>query len=241
VAKLKKKCDERLERWFEEAMERIKKATGARTQVQLAEVLEVRQSSISDAKRRCSVPADWFLKLYRSHGLNPNWLSDGHEPVYLNPDRAGVPAENLLREVPASYGRSNARGRVVQVSSLAGADSDAETWQPQFVEDLSIPESFFRPELLVLKVDSAGMEPLFLRGAFVGVDQAQRQHPDGEICAVHFPHQGLLVRRVFYQDGQFVLKAEDSAHADQHVPAEEMGKRAIGRVIWVMQGLTPQG
>ena len=124
MAKLKKKCDERLERWFEEAMERIKKATGARTQVQLAEVLEVRQSSISDAKRRCSVPADWFLKLYRSHGLNPNWLSDGHEPVYLNPDRAGVPAENLLREVPASYGRSNARGRggfFPQTGRMAGS------------------------------------------------------------------------------------------------------------------------
>ena len=118
MAKLKKKCDERLERWFEEAMERIKKATGARTQVQLAEVLEVRQSSISDAKRRCSVPSDWFLKLYRSHGLNPNWLSDGQEPVYLNANRGGVSAENLLRETPASYGRTNARGRVVPVSSM---------------------------------------------------------------------------------------------------------------------------
>jgi phage repressor protein C with HTH and peptisase S24 domain len=237
---LKKKCDERLEHWFEEAMERIKKATGARTQVQLAEVLEVRQSSISDAKRRCSVPSDWFLKLYRSHGLNPNWLSDGHEPVYLNPDRASVSAENLLRETPASYGRSNARGRVVQVSSLAGAAGEADIWQPQFVEDLSIPESFFRPELLVLKVDSAGMEPIIMRGSFVGVDQSQRQHPDGDICAVHFPHQGLLVRRVFYQDGQFVLKAEDPAHADQHVPAGEMAARTVGRVLWVMQGLAPQ-
>lgn len=241
MAKLKKKCDERLEHWFEEAMERIKKATGARTQVQLAEVLEVRQSSISDAKRRCSVPSDWFLKLYRSHGLNPNWLSDGHEPVYLNPSRAGVSAENLLRETPAAYGRSNARGRVVQVSSMGGAATEAAQWQPQFVEDLSIPEGFFRPELLVLKVDSAGMEPLIQRGAFVGVDQAQKQHPDGDICAVHFPHQGLLIRRVFYQDGQFVLKAEDKSHADQHVPAAEMAKRAIGRVVWVMQGLTPQG
>jgi len=106
VAKLKKKCDERLERWFEEAMERIKKATGARTQVQLADVLEVRQSSISDAKRRCSVPSDWFLKLYRSHGLNPNWLSDGHEPVYLNAAKGHVSAENLLRETGTTRPRA---------------------------------------------------------------------------------------------------------------------------------------
>jgi phage repressor protein C with HTH and peptisase S24 domain len=240
VAKLKKKCDERLERWFEEAMERIKKATGARTQVQLAEVLEVRQSSISDAKRRCSVPSDWFLKLYRSHGLNPNWLSDGQEPVYLNANKGAVSAENLLREAPASYGRTNARGRVVPVSSMAGASADAATWQPQPVEDLSISETFFRPELVVLKVDSAGMEPLIRRGAFVGVDAAQRQHPDGELCAVHFPHQGVLLRRVYCQDGQFVLKAEEKEHADLHVPAAEMAARTLGRVIWVMQSLAPQ-
>lgn len=240
MAKLKKKCDERLERWFEEAMERIKKATGARTQVQLAEVLEVRQSSISDAKRRCSVPSDWFLKLYRSHGLNPNWLSDGQEPVYLNASRGAVAAENLLRETPAAYGRANARGRVVQVSTMAGGSADHAVWAPQPTEDLSIPESFFRPELAVLRVDAAGMEPLILRGAFVGVDMSQRQHPDGDLCAVHFPHQGLLIRRVFYQDGQFVLRAEEKSHADLHVPAAEMAARTLGRVIWVIQSLSPQ-
>ncbi|MHC1753071.1 MAG: S24 family peptidase [Humidesulfovibrio sp.] len=222
-------------------MERIKKATGARTQVQLAEVLEVRQSSISDAKRRCSVPSDWFLKLYRSHGLNPNWLSDGQEPVYLNASRGTVSADNLLRETPASYGRTNARGRLVQVSTMTGGSADPNVWAPQAAEDLSIPESFHRPELLVLRVDSAGMEPFIVRGAFVGIDTAQRQHPDGELCAVHFPHQGLLIRRVYYQDGQFVLRAEDKGYADLHVPAAEMAARTLGRVVWVIQSFAPQG
>lgn len=238
MAKLKKKCDEHLERWFEEAMERIKKATGARTQVQLAEVLEVRQSSISDAKRRCSVPSDWFLKLYRSHGLNPNWLSDGQEPVYLNSANGSVPAENLLRETPASYGRSNARGRVVPVSSMAGAD--AQTWQPQPIEDLSIPDTFARPELVVVRVDSAAMEPLIVRGAFVGVDCAQRQHPDGELCAVHFPHQGLLIRRVFCEGNEFVLRAEDKSHPELRVPAADMAARTLGAVVWVIQSFAPK-
>lgn len=241
MAKLKKKCDERLERWFEEAMERIKKATGARTQVQLAEVLEVRQSSISDAKRRCSVPSDWFLKLYRSHGLNPNWLSDGQEPVYLNASRGGVPAENLLRETPAAYGRANARSRVVQVSAMAGGGEDPAQWTPQPLEDLCIPESFHRPELVVLRMDSAAMEPVILRGAFVGVDAEQRQHPDGELCAVHFPHQGLLIRRVYCQGDVFVLRAEDKDHADISVPAAEMAARTLGRVVWVIQALGQQG
>ena len=236
MARRKKDCTERLERWFQKVMERIHKATGARTQVQLAAALGVRQSSISDAKRRWSVPSDWLLKLYRSHGLNPDWLAEGHEPVYLSPAKAHVSAEDLLREAPA-YDRTNARGRLVTVSSMAGADADHATWQPMPVEDLTIPETFFRPNLQVVRVDSAGMEPFILRGAFVGVDQDQRQHPDGDLCAVHFPHQGLLIRRVYYQDGQFVLKAEDKAHVDLHVPAAEMVARTVGRVIWVIQSL----
>jgi len=239
MARRKKDCSERLEQWSQKVMERIYKATGARTQVQVAAVLEVRQSSISDAKKRCSIPSDWFLKLYRSHGLNPDWLAEGHEPVYLSPAKGGISAEDLLREAPA-YDRTHARGRVVPVSSMAGVGTDQDTWQPLPVEDLTIPETFFRPNLQVLRVDSAGMEPLILRGAFVGVDQDQRQHPDGDLCAVHFPHQGLLIRRVYYQDGQFVLKAEDKAHADLHVPAAEMAARTVGRVVWVIQSLAPQ-
>ena len=43
---------------FAEIYERIKLATNSRTQVELAEVLDIRQSSISDAKRRNSVPGD---------------------------------------------------------------------------------------------------------------------------------------------------------------------------------------
>ena len=77
MGKRKLLCTPERQAAFDEAMERIKKATGARTQVQLAEVLDVRQSSISDAKRRCSIPSDWQLKLWRSHKLNPDWVMTG--------------------------------------------------------------------------------------------------------------------------------------------------------------------
>lgn len=235
MPKLRKKCDEAQRKWFEEALERIKKATGARTQVQLAEVLDVRQSSISDAKRRCSIPAEWFLKLYRSHGLDPDWLADGVEPVYLNASKAKIPADTILREAPTPYGRMNSRGRLVSVSSMAGSVDEDGNWTPQPVEELSIPESFVRPNLQVVKVDSASMEPVIARGAFVGIDQGQKQHPDGDLVAVHFPHQGLMIRRAYLKDGEFVLKADNNQHSELSIPASEMAERTVGRVIWVLQ------
>ena len=239
MPKKKRKCDEAQLKWFEDALERIKKATGARTQVQLAEVLDVRQSSISDAKRRCSIPSDWFLKLYRSHGLDPDWLAEGVEPVYINAAKAKIPADTLLREAPAPYGRLNSRGRVVPVSSMAGADKDAEAWSPKPLEELSVPESFCRPRLQVVKVDSASMAPVIGRGAFVGIDCDRKDHPDGDLCAVHFPHQGLTIRRVYMQGDTFLLKAENEKYSDLTIPAEEMDKRTVGRVIWVLQNLAP--
>ena len=239
MPKKKRKCDEAQLKWFEDALERIKKATGARTQVQLAEVLDVRQSSISDAKRRCSIPSDWFLKLYRSHGLDPDWLAEGVEPVYINASKAKIPADTLLREAPAPYGRLNSRGRVVPVSSMAGTDKDGETWTPKPLEELSVPESFCRPRLQVVKVDSASMAPVIGRGAFVGIDCDRKDHPDGDLCAVYFPHQGLTIRRVFMQGDTFLLKAENDQYSDLTIPAEEMSKRTVGRVIWVLQNLAP--
>ena len=238
MPKNKKKCDENLERWFNEVLERIKKATGARTQVQLADVLDVRQSSISDAKRRCSVPADWFLKLYRSHGLSPDWLAHGSEPVYLHPSRGKMAADALLRETPAPYGKPHSRSRVVPVCSMAAPKSAGPSWEPLPIEDLAIPESFHRESLLVVKMDSTGMEPIICRGAFVGIDTAQKQCPDGDFSAVYFPKQGLLVRRVYFQNGQYVLRAEKD-YADITIPAEEMKDRIVGRVTWVLQNITP--
>ena len=50
--------------FFQEVYDRIRCATNARTQTELAAVLEIRQSSISDAKRRNSIPSDWYMKLF---------------------------------------------------------------------------------------------------------------------------------------------------------------------------------
>lgn len=53
------------------------------TQVEIAEVLKVRQSSVSDAKRRDKVPAGWFLVFLEEYGINPAWLRTGQGPKYL--------------------------------------------------------------------------------------------------------------------------------------------------------------
>ena len=91
---------------FTEIYERIKLATNCRTQVELAELLNIRQSSISDAKRRDSVPGDWYMKLFEHFGLNPDWLKYGVGPLYLRTDKGYCPQEapQALAKTVACYG-----------------------------------------------------------------------------------------------------------------------------------------
>ena len=73
--------------FFQEVYDRIRCATNARTQTELAAVLEIRQSSISDAKRRNSIPSDWYMKLFEKFGLNPDWIKSGTGPMFLKIDQ----------------------------------------------------------------------------------------------------------------------------------------------------------
>ncbi|WP_052278987.1 helix-turn-helix domain-containing protein [Solidesulfovibrio magneticus] len=87
---------------FDEAMERIRETTNLHTQVALALCLDIRQSSISDAKRRGAIPDAWLVVLYEKFGLNPTWIRTGAGPVYLtgDPDRKGPVQEPAFAPPP---------------------------------------------------------------------------------------------------------------------------------------------
>lgn len=67
---------------------RIRTATNAPTQVQLAAVLHIRQSAISDAKRKRQIPAEWLRLLLMEHNLSPIWICFGVGPRELLSDVA---------------------------------------------------------------------------------------------------------------------------------------------------------
>ena len=66
---------------FQDAYERILQSTGLRTQTDIAAMLGVKQSCISDAKRRNHIPDSWILTLFNKKGLNPSWIRTGEGAV----------------------------------------------------------------------------------------------------------------------------------------------------------------
>ena len=169
---------------FTEIYERIKLATNSRTQVELAEVLDIRQSSISDAKRRNSVPGDWFMKLFEKFGLNPDWLKQGVGPMYLRTGQGYRPvdAPTSLAESTVCYSDDMTYGVTHPVYDAKCVYSD-DAPRPAFAlaGNISLPYSLICSGPHVLRVRGTNMVPLIAEGAYVGVDIADTNIVSGRV------------------------------------------------------------
>ena len=234
---------------FDEIFERIKLATRTRTQIELANVLDIRQSSISDAKRRNSIPADWCMKLFERFGLNPDWIKKGTGPMYLRTETGYAPVDSeealAAREDASLYSDANAKNVVVSVFSMqpggscgpvSGGPTDHEKNGHRVVGKLSVPLSLAGDGVKVFLLDSTGMEPLLRKGAHIGVDTNQKQVVSGELYAVALPYEGVGIKRVFPDSAsaRALLRAENPHHPEVSLPLEKLGEAILGRIVWAI-------
>lgn len=85
---------------FTTAFARVFECAECRTQTQLAHFLGIRQSSISDAKRRERIPSDWLFKLLRRNRSNPEWVLTGQGARYLMPANGDCTMDHLTESRP---------------------------------------------------------------------------------------------------------------------------------------------
>lgn len=65
------------------ALSRVFEAAECSNQTELANLLGIKQSSVSDAKRRGAVPPEWLLTLFHKKGVNPDWIKTGNGPKHF--------------------------------------------------------------------------------------------------------------------------------------------------------------
>ncbi len=218
---------------FNAALNRIHQVAGTKTQVQLAAVLGIRQSSISDAKRRGSLPADWVLKMLERFGVNPEWLKNGHGDIYLIPGRAVVSQDSIRQDFPRAmeYNQSV----VVPVQAMNACDST--TLDHAVLALLAIPAPMNCEGLQVFKVGDSAMEPQIMRTAFIGVDTRKKNIVAGELYVFAVMDSRLVLRRAYFdQDtNSFLLRAAKADHPDIKVAVENAKSAVVGRVAWIVQ------
>jgi len=138
---------------FNDFMDRVRESTGLRTQIQLAEELGIRQSSISDAKRRGQVPAAWLLTLLFKRGINPVWMLSGQGARYTAPadsegNLAAPPTPN-----PLTMSTEHLAAMVVERCRAAGVDAAFVIGERNALAGYAIPTETIQP-------DTTGARPL---------------------------------------------------------------------------------
>lgn len=227
--------------YFQEIYDRFRQVTNAPTQVELAKVLGIRQSSISDAKRRGSIPPEWYLTLFEKFGLNPDWLKKGIGPMYLRTELGYLPSNDSLTahlsEDGGRYGSSVAHSLPVPVYACASASGDAAAPSLKAEYMMSLPQHFARPEIKVFGVNCAAMEPTIRRNAYIGVDCTARRPASGELFALLDAHEGVVIRRLYVDaaNNRVLLRADTPGHPEAALPLTSAPEHIVGRVVWVLQ------
>lgn len=216
---------------FEDAYARIQAATHTRTQTEIANLLGIKQSSISDAKKKNTIPDGWLVTLYRSCGLEPDWILFGQEPA--SKKESAMPG---VRETIGEYAAAAAR---TTVYAMARTDSETGAWVREGLESIPVLDSLARPNLIVVKMDNTSMEPVIRRGAYVGVDCDDVRIRSGEIYALDFPGEGLVIKRVVrdLEAKRLAILSDNPAHQPQYLPLDNPEVTPLGKAVWVIQEL----
>lgn len=224
-------------------MRRIHTITGTRTQSELAELLEIRQSSVADAKRRNSIPSDWLMTLFRKLGANPDWLETGTGPMYLRTDKGYGVFEDVATVVTEHMADPQASPVVVPVySTQCRWDNDSNVLEYDIIGRLALPRSHAGEGIRVYRAQSDALAPLIRKGACVGIDTAQRHPVSGEVFAVTMPPEGVVFRKLWLHPGNApdvpglaILRAESSEYPESTMTIDVFFKIVIGRLAWVLQ------
>lgn len=208
---------------FDETWAKVMRKLGLRTQTELARTLGVRQATISEAKRRGSFPAEWIVKLYREHGIDPVWMLDGTPDGTANADAPG-------RQLGASASPDQPGHVVAKITDSTTGD---------VVGDMVLPVTRAGESIRVIRYDNAGMEPLIPKGALAGIDTARTAVAPGEIFALELPLSGIVLGRLHVQAlhaDEPIVTFRTNADPDLRTFTPiELALRLLGRLAWVIR------
>lgn len=232
---------------FQEIFTRLKLATGAGTDTELAKALGIKQGAVSAAKRSLQIPPVWIAKVSKGFSVSADWLFYGTGPmerggtaVASGPGQTtgAIPADAppwMAPEAAPSMGYT----LVPKVQARLAAGSGSLETEGEVIGYYAFKTDFLRrkgrPQKMVL-MDVAGdsMEPILLDRDTVLIDESQNAIISGGLFAVGV-EQEVFVKYLDRIPGKLVLRSKNSDY--QPIEVDMNGDlaasvRIIGRVVW---------
>ena len=106
------------------------------------------------------------------------------------------------------------------------------------IESIIVPNSYCKEAPIGLIAQTNEMAPLILKSSIFGLNFKNKKIIDGDIYLIRLPDRGLLLRRISWNNGVFLV-AEDSSIEDINVLESKIDLKSVivGRVGWIWQNL----
>jgi len=209
---------------FEKFYQRVLDRLNMSSQSELATLLGVHRSSITQAKYNDSVPDAWVLKLSAEFDIDPYWLKYG-----TGDPEGQEPQARELKRVPKVKARLDAGGGSFEVSS------DVESFYAfryDWLRQKGNPE-----QMVLMDVMGDSMEPVIWQGDTVLIDQSQQDVYAGSIYALGV-EDTVMVKRIEKHPRNLVLISSNPNYSPVYLQGDEIDTvRIIGMVVWMCRSL----
>ena len=218
------------ERDFDQFMEQVKELFGEVTQQDLAELLGVKQPTVSAAKQRGRVPLSWIIRLRRLLG-NEQWPA----PPPEDDSFPGLLGESTKKD----YARLREHtGKPVRIYGTK-CEWPLGRKTPMFpiVGYETLSRHFAGEGILVFRVEGPAMYATLGSCSLVGVDSGNHIPVSGALFAVHVPGEGVIVRRFSHAGSKVLLCADQESLPPFEMSEKELEKHMVGRCLWAIREL----
>jgi phage repressor protein C with HTH and peptisase S24 domain len=211
---------------FESVLQRVFEATGIASQTELASALGINRSAITQARKKGSIPDKWILKLFKTFGLNPDWLETGSGPTFL---KKTAPDDSFFNNIPKVKARLSAGGGSFEVGSeIEGYYAFRKDW-------LTTKGNINK--MVLMDIFGNSMEPEIKDGDTILIDESQKDILAGAIYAVGVDDT-IMVKRLEKHPNKLVLLSDNRDYAPIYLQGNDINSvRMIGKVIWICREL----
>lgn len=211
---------------FESFLQRVFQTTGVTSQTELASVLKINRSAITQARKKNSIPDKWILQLYKTYGLNPDWVETGSGQTFI---KKSASDDSIFKNIPKVRARLSAGGGSFEVGSeIEGYYAFRRDW---------LTTKGNRNKMVLMDIFGNSMEPEMKDGDTILIDESQKDILAGAIYAVGIDDT-IMVKRVEKHPNKLVLLSDNKDYSPIYLQSNEISSvRIIGKVIWISREL----
>lgn len=220
---------------FLEIYNRIMGITKCDTQVALAEYLEMRQSSISDAKKKLYIPSDWYLKLFQKDGINPEWVRTGTGPTHLKNEKGEFVTRYEDIQVTDNIHPNENHTLTIKLPVYIETESKELKDRFSFLREIALPYFLYTKDMIVLYQEYIDVDEKQKR-RYIGINIYQTEPKHDNQYILYFEEKGIVIKYLDTEtsEDKFLLNNTFIDEFPTYITKEEFSKKVYGKVIWTL-------